>query len=61
MTGADRFTDKAEKYEKYRPSYPKKSLDIIQEQCHLVLNNNIIIADIGSGTGKFTELLLGKG
>ena len=32
MTGADRFNDKAEKYEKYRPSYPKESLEIIQEQ-----------------------------
>lgn len=60
MTGADRFNDKAEKYEKYRPSYPKESLEIIQEQCHLALNNNIFIADIGSGTGKFTELLLEK-
>lgn len=60
MTGADRFTDKAEKYEKYRPSYPKESLYIIQDECHLILNNDSIIADIGSGTGKFTELLLEK-
>ena len=61
MSGVDRFTDKAKKYEKYRPSYPKESLDIIQEECHLTLNNNVVIADIGSGTGKFTELLLKKG
>ena len=60
MTGADRFTDKAEKYEKFRPSYPKESLDIIQDECHLILNNDIVIADIGAGTGKFTELLLDK-
>lgn len=60
MTGADRFTDKAEKYEKYRPSYPKQSLDIIQYECHITLNNDIVVADIGSGTGKFTELLLEK-
>lgn len=61
MKGIDRFTDKAQKYEKYRPSYPNKSLDIIQDECGLALNNDIVIADIGSGTGKFTELLLEKG
>ena len=61
MTGSDRFTDKAKKYEKYRPSYPKESLDIIQDESHLILNNDIVIADIGAGTGKFTELLLEKG
>ena len=61
MNGIERFTDKAKNYEKYRPSYPKESLDIIQDECHLTLNNDIVIADIGSGTGKFTELLLEKG
>lgn len=58
MTGLDRFTNKAQKYEKYRPSYPKKALNIILEECEIELNNDIIVADIGSGTGKFTELLL---
>lgn len=61
MTGADRFTDKAQIYEKYRPSYPKESLDIIQDECYFNLNNDMIIADVGSGTGKFTELLLKTG
>lgn len=58
MTGVDRFTDKAQKYEKYRPSYPNESLSIIMKECNFNLNNDTIIADIGSGTGKFTELLL---
>lgn len=58
MIGADRFTDKAQKYEKYRPLYPKESLSIIMKECNFDFNNDIIIADIGSGTGKFTELLL---
>ena len=61
MTGADRFTDKAQKYERYRPSYPKKVLNIILEECEFELNNDIMVADIGSGTGKFTELLLKTG
>ena len=61
MIRIDRFTDKANIYEKFRPSYPKEMLSIIEDECHLSLCNSIVIADIGSGTGKFTQLLLDKG
>lgn len=61
MTGIRRFSDKAEIYEKYRPSYPKESLDKILELCNMVPDKNIKVADIGSGTGKFTKLLLDAG
>lgn len=61
MTGSDRFLDKAEKYEKYRPTYNKETLSIILKECNILPNSDILVADIGCGTGKFTELLLDNG
>lgn len=46
-------------YVKYRPGYPDAVLEYLEHQCHL--NNQSIIADIGSGTGIFTKLLLDRG
>jgi ubiquinone/menaquinone biosynthesis C-methylase UbiE len=51
-----RFTGRVENYAKYRPGYPDKVLDYLQRECHLTPQS--IIADIGSGTGIFTRLLL---
>ncbi len=50
-----KFTGKAELYEKFRPSYPNELIDFLYErtQCGSV-------ADIGAGTGKFTRCLLNK-
>lgn len=54
-----RFSHTVENYVKYRPHYPKKVLDILKEQCGL--NKQSVIADIGSGTGIFSKLLLEDG
>lgn len=54
-----RFSDRVSNYVKYRPGYPAEVLDHLQQQCHL--NTHSIIADIGSGTGIFTKLLLDRG
>lgn len=54
-----RFSNRVNNYAKYRPDYPAKVLDYLQEQCHLT--SGIMIADIGSGTGIFTRLLLDRG
>lgn len=61
MTGIDRFSNKAEKYELYRPTYTEESILTILDLCNVKPSNKIKIADIGSGTGKFTKLLLDKG
>lgn len=61
MRGIERFSNKAEKYELYRPTYPEDSILEILDLCNVIPNNKIKIADIGSGTGKFTKLLLDKG
>lgn len=49
------FDDKALFYKQYRPSYPSGAVDLI-----LSLSNHkrVNIADIGSGTGKLSSLLI---
>lgn len=50
-----KFTGKADLYEKYRPSYPNELIDFLYENAGC---DNV--ADIGAGTGKFTRCLLQK-
>jgi ubiquinone/menaquinone biosynthesis C-methylase UbiE len=53
-----RFTNRAEDYAKYRPSYPSAVIDRILAK----LNNiSVIIADIGAGTGISSRLLADRG
>ena len=54
-----RFSDRVENYVKYRPSYPAAVLDSLRAHCGLC--DRSVVADIGSGTGLFTELLLRGG
>jgi ubiquinone/menaquinone biosynthesis C-methylase UbiE len=54
-----KYTFNAEKYSKYRTEYPKEFIDYLYE--NVGLNNNSIIADVGSGTGKLSNKLLLKG
>ncbi|MBX9254382.1 class I SAM-dependent methyltransferase [Desmonostoc muscorum CCALA 125] len=51
----NRFSDRAEDYVKYRPSYPAAAIDIILEE--LDKNSQIVAADIGAGTGISSRLL----
>lgn len=54
-----RFTNRVENYVKYRPGYPAEAVDFLIKEASL--SNKSVIADIGSGTGIFTRLLLDKG
>jgi SAM-dependent methyltransferase len=54
-----RFSSRVENYIKYRPGYPTAILDLPAEQCGLTRAS--VIADVGSGTGILTELLLKNG
>ena len=54
-----RFSDRVDNYVKYRPGYPAEVVTFLQIECDL--SSNSVIADIGSGTGIFTKLLLDKG
>jgi SAM-dependent methyltransferase len=54
-----RFSDRVENYVRYRPGYPPEVLDLLRTECGLRPSH--IVADIASGTGVFTRLLLENG
>ena len=54
-----RFSSRVDDYVKYRPGYPGAILDFLRHECGLTRDS--IIADVGSGTGKLTELFLKNG
>jgi len=54
-----RFSDRVENYARYRPTYPPSILHYLRETIHLARRHQV--ADIGSGTGIFTELFLRGG
>lgn len=60
MTNAlTRFSSRAGAYAKYRPGYPSGVVEILQSECGLTAGS--VVADVGSGTGILTELLLKSG
>ncbi len=54
-----RFTNRVDNYVKYRPSYPAEIISFFENT--LGLYKEARIADIGSGTGLFSEPLLKRG
>ncbi|BBE09527.1 Methyltransferase type 11 [Mycoavidus cysteinexigens] len=51
-----RFSDVVENYAKYRPHYPSNIVAFLKQECGL--HSKARVADIGSGTGLLTQLLL---
>lgn len=56
---ASRFSDRVENYIRYRPGYPREALDALKCECDLTTRD--VIADIASGTGIWTRMLLENG
>ncbi len=54
-----RFSDRVENYALYRPGYPSEAVRSLQRECGLRPDH--VIADIASGTGKWTRTLLENG
>jgi SAM-dependent methyltransferase len=54
-----RFSNRVANYVKYRPGYPAEVISFLTKECGL--SAAAVIADIGSGTGIFTSLLLNQG
>lgn len=57
--GAERYSSKTEDYARYRPSFPVEIIEFLYS--NNIIHDYSVIADIGSGTGRFTRLLLEKG
>jgi ubiquinone/menaquinone biosynthesis C-methylase UbiE len=55
----ERFSSRVENYVRFRPSYPKEVIEVLRTNCSLTPDQ--IVADIASGTGLFTRLLLENG
>ncbi|MBT8435862.1 MAG: class I SAM-dependent methyltransferase, partial [Gammaproteobacteria bacterium] len=54
-----RFSDRVEAYRKYRPGYPPAMISTLLEKTGL--DDCAVVADVGSGTGIFSRLLLDQG
>jgi ubiquinone/menaquinone biosynthesis C-methylase UbiE len=54
-----RFTGRVGNYDRYRPSYPRAILNLLESECGLTSAS--VIADVGSGTGILSELFLQNG
>jgi len=59
LAPTQRFSSRVENYVRYRPGYPAGVLELLRTECGL--SPESVVADIGSGTGKLTELLLESG
>ena len=54
-----RFSDRVENYIRYRPGYPAEALAVLRSECGLLPSHTV--ADIASGTGIWTRMLLENG
>ena len=59
MRSVERFSSRVDNYIRYRPSYPPTIIDLLKNEAGL--SSASVVADIGSGTGKLTELFLENG
>ena len=59
MEPTKRFSKRAENYVRFRPGYPAAVLDSLRDECGLTARS--VVADVGSGTGKLTEMFLKNG
>jgi SAM-dependent methyltransferase len=54
-----RFSDRVENYVRYRPGYPAEVVRVLSSECGLQPKH--VVADIASGTGIWTRMLLENG
>jgi SAM-dependent methyltransferase len=54
-----RFSSRVENYVRFRPGYPTEVVPLLERECGLTADS--VIADIASGTGIFTRMLVENG
>src|ERR1700686_3223480 len=54
-----RFSSRVDNYVRYRPGYPTEILELLKQECGLTPES--VIADIASGTGILTRMLMDNG
>jgi SAM-dependent methyltransferase len=54
-----RFSDRVQNYVLYRPAYPAEVMETLKYECGLATQH--VVADLASGTGIFTRMLLENG
>jgi SAM-dependent methyltransferase len=54
-----RFSDRVDNYVRYRPGYSPEVVELLRSECGLLPRHTV--ADIASGTGLFTRMLLENG
>ena len=54
-----RFSSRVENYVRYRPGYPPAVIDLLKNDCGF--SSASVVADVASGTGIFTRMLLENG
>lgn len=59
LDSTQRFSSRVEAYARYRPSYPRETLNLLERECGLTPGSKL--ADIGSGTGLLARLFLDFG
>lgn len=59
MRPTERFSSRADNYARFRPGYPGAALALLEARCRL--RPGAVVADLGSGTGILTALLLARG
>ncbi|HEX4488822.1 MAG TPA: class I SAM-dependent methyltransferase [Terriglobales bacterium] len=58
-SSTERFSSRVDNYVRYRPGYPQEVIELLKTDCGLTSDS--IVADIASGTGIFSKLLLENG
>lgn len=59
MNPLERFSDRAQDYAKYRPTYPDAAIEAILQACGAA--DSLVAADVGAGTGISSRLLAERG
>src|SRR5437667_11233631 len=54
-----RFSSRVEDYARYRPGYPPEVIQLLKTECGLSAES--VVADVASGTGIFTRIVLEAG